>query len=351
MGSAAGKLCSKDNTGEMLDALERIAAQGHGVYGFEVSGAGNPIVNGTYARTGIYCFYPLFTHVENPDLWLYYNQNEQWCIGDKNKLEETEGDYYQAPAEGRLPPIYGWEADSDGSTPAPCLKMVAEGPAAFVVSGAGFGPANGRYVRDGVYDGSALYKNGQYVLFRARTNWFEWYIADKDKIDEVAGDLYKCAIHSDFPSAHGWEVIEPDGRGPAPTIAAVDANGAALDYGWHPAAPPMICERLRLKLGLVSRSVRANSGPPLDVNPQQESRVRRRKRGKSRTAGPSRAPRRGAEAAPSEPESNPPSGSSRGRGFVRKYTRRPNYPATISCGRGTMPWTRCSGPTTFWNRS
>ena len=103
---------------------------------------------------------------------------ERWFVAREDTLESIEGDYYGVEPDGRLPPLYGWAPEQDGADPPPCFKALDEGPSAFVVEGAGFDPANGTYVRDGTHDGSPVYKNGQFVLVRARTNFFRWFIAD-----------------------------------------------------------------------------------------------------------------------------------------------------------------------------
>ena len=170
-----------------------------------------------------------------------FQHRAQPCHGFLDWLAGRYGDYYRQldGDDTRLPPLFGWDAGPNGCDPVPCLRAIDEGPAAFVVEGAGYAPCNGQYAREGTHDGSPLYRMGQYVLVRARTNRYNWFIGDKDKLEENAGDLYSSACCLDYPSATGWRVDE-DGREPAPRIYAVDAAGQKLEYGWHvPAAAPL----------------------------------------------------------------------------------------------------------------
>ena len=232
MGAAAGR--ASDATSQQLDALEIFVVRGLGVRGYKLSGAGNPVVNGTYLRcTESSSGYPMFQHEFQPHLVIVWFGGK-WYVAHRDKLEEPEGDYYGVDPDGRLPPLYGWGPEHDGAAPPPCFKVIDEGPASFVVEGAGFEPSNGTYVRDGTHDGSPVYKHGQYLLVRARTNFFKWFIADKDKILESEGDLYSCSQHHDYPPQGDWTVSE-DGRDPAPRVYALDGQGARLEYGWHPA--------------------------------------------------------------------------------------------------------------------
>jgi hypothetical protein len=243
MGSAAS---SEKADEQLLEEMEVRVVTGAGVYGYEVTGAGNPVVNGVYVRGGLanldVGLKPYYEHFEQPGLWLVRYAGG-WCIVHEDKLDELwdGGDYYRQldGDDTRLPPLFGWDAGPNGCDPVPCLRAIDEGPAAFVVEGAGYAPCNGQYAREGTHDGSPLYRMGQYVLVRARTNRYNWFIGDKDKLEENAGDLYSSACCLDYPSATGWRVDE-DGREPAPRIYAVDAAGQKLEYGWHvPAAAPL----------------------------------------------------------------------------------------------------------------
>ena len=103
------------------------------------------------------------------------------------------------------------------------------GPPAFVVSGAGCPQANGRYARDGEYEGAPKYahEDGQLWLLRytVRNGQQWWYIADKDRLDVDDGDLYRVKSDGDAPpTAAPWQLAK-DGVTPPPTLRAERATG------------------------------------------------------------------------------------------------------------------------------
>lgn len=93
-------------------------------------------------------------------------------------------------------------------------------PTIVFVKGAGYRVANGAYTRDGEYGGAPLFKNGQLWLLRYRMprGTHYWYIADKDRLDVDAGDLYRVRSASLLPPAAGWD-LAVDGHAPAPLLA------------------------------------------------------------------------------------------------------------------------------------
>lgn len=109
-------------------------------------------------------------------------------------------------------------------------------PGAFFVTGAAYAPANGAYVRDGVYQGAPLYKNDQLWLLRYTINSGSifWYIADKDQLNSNDGDYYRVKSAANLPPLAGWGVAK-DGAAPAPTLAAY-ADAASCPTA--PAAAP-----------------------------------------------------------------------------------------------------------------
>ena len=60
-------------------------------------------------------------------------------------------------------------------------------------------------------------------------------IAEKDKLDEAAGDLYKSMCASEYPplAPSNWEA-EEDGKDPPPTLRALDGLSRPLVPGWVP---------------------------------------------------------------------------------------------------------------------
>jgi len=96
--------------------------------------------------------------------------------------------------------------------------------AGYLVAGAGSSKANGSYLRDGLYEGVPLFKNGNWWLLRytlGEGNVF-WYIADKDQLEHDAGDLYRVKCDDDEPPLGGW-LKAVDGVLPAPTLSRLEA--------------------------------------------------------------------------------------------------------------------------------
>jgi hypothetical protein len=93
---------------------------------------------------------------------------------------------------------------------------------AYVVSGAGFTPANGVYSREGEYGGTAKYvhEKGQIWMIRYTLpsgNQY-WYLADKDNLDRDTGDYYRIKCAEGRPPLGEWEKAK-DGVLPCATIA------------------------------------------------------------------------------------------------------------------------------------
>ena len=167
MGCAGSSSSSDDDT--ELDEIRAAVCNGEGVAGYKVSGAGTKRVNGTYLRDGMYeGAAPVFKHEKHGNIWLVRWSKTDWYIGDKDKLDDTDGDFYVAADGSNLPPSFGWEKCSDGAEPAPTLSVIAEGPSAFLVSGAGVAAANGTYRRDGTHECSPLYTKNNLWLVRCR---------------------------------------------------------------------------------------------------------------------------------------------------------------------------------------
>eukprot|EP00962_Isochrysis_galbana_P049514 scaffold20999_cov96-Isochrysis_galbana.AAC.1 len=95
-----------------------------------------------------------------------------------------------------------------------------EGAAGFLVQGAGSQEANGTYLREGQYGGAPLYKKGQWWLLRYSLGSGArfWYIADKDRLNVDAGDLYRVRCDADQPPLGGWDKA-CDGFFPPPTLS------------------------------------------------------------------------------------------------------------------------------------
>ena len=216
-----------------LDAVARSLISGAGIAAFVVSGAGVEKVNGTYQRQGHSLHEgngaPVFV---NGTVWLVLYDGS-WFLAEADKLALQAGDYYRVDPDQQGLPGADWETVFDGVDPPPKLTPVEEGPAAFVVEGAGRKQVNGRFTRRGMYEGSPLYENGQLWLVRLRANLYAWCIVDKYKINEAAGDLYTCATPSDYPPLRGWTLMH-DGVARAPVLSAVDAQGRLLRHGWFP---------------------------------------------------------------------------------------------------------------------
>ena len=238
---------SSVNPDDTLDTIRDAIVTGAGTAAFEVVGAGTAKCNGIYVRRGMLHGRPVF---KNGDTWLVYS-HAAWYIGDKNKLDDDDGDYYKLDDdELHLPTALGWEVCQAGAEPAPSIIPIFEGPAAYAVQGAGTAAANGIYLRDGSHDGSPLYRHerGQLVLVRARTNQYVWMIADKDKLTEEEGDLYKTETTTEYPptgdadfTVGGDDDVPGEdeslqGRKPAPTLVALAANGVPLQLEWVPVA-------------------------------------------------------------------------------------------------------------------
>jgi hypothetical protein len=93
----------------------------------------------------------------------------------------------------------------------------------FLVQGAGSQEANGTYFRDGEYSGAPLYKKDPWWLLRYTLpsgNRF-WYIADKNRLDVDAGDLYRVRSDGDQPPLAGWGTACA-GCFPPPTLARLE---------------------------------------------------------------------------------------------------------------------------------
>ena len=151
--------------GEELDEVCQAVVNGEGIAGYTVAGAGTKHVDGTYLRDGTYKGAPVF---KNGQVWLVRWSDDDWYLADKDKLDSAVGDFYSVEDDAMLPPAHGWSVLNDGAEPAPTLSAIAEGPAAFVVSGAGDAHANGTYRRDGTHEGSPLYVKDNLWLARCR---------------------------------------------------------------------------------------------------------------------------------------------------------------------------------------
>lgn len=240
MGCGSSKSLKAIN--EELDQIRDAVWTGAGVAAYVVNAAGTPIVNGVYVRDGKHDGKPCFRNqnCQPPgQIWLCKHHGK-WLIGDKDKLDDTDGDYYDLDGhdEEALPDTFGWECCKDGIEPVPKIDVVPEGPVALVVEGAGKSQANGTYVRSGTYDGAPRYVMNEtnLCIYRSRGNTYRWMIAHKksaDEITESAGDLYQSQTASEYPpsSRLSWEV-EDDGQEPPPSVRAVDAAGNTIAPGW-----------------------------------------------------------------------------------------------------------------------
>ena len=105
---------------------------------------------------------------------------------------------------------------------------------AYVVSGAGFTPANGIYSREGEYGGTARYvhEKGQIWMIRYTlpSGSQYWYLADKDNLDRDIGDYYRIKCAEGRPPLGEWEKAE-SGVLPCPTIAGL------IDHSHETRAP------------------------------------------------------------------------------------------------------------------
>ena len=86
-------------------------------------------------------------------------------------------------------------------------------PYAFVVEDAGYDPVNGRYERDGDYEGSPkfVHSDGQIWMLRYRlpNGSRYWYIADKDQLSRDDGDYYRVKTELDLPLVDGdWRLAK-----------------------------------------------------------------------------------------------------------------------------------------------
>jgi len=231
--------------GSELDHLKDATVTGAGIAAFQVTGAGTEHVNGIYARHGMYESHPVF---KKGGIWIVM-YGGSWYIGESSKLEADDGDYYRNDThDDHLPSVMNWETAESGADPAPSLMPILEGPAAYAVQGAGTATANGVYVRDGMHQGSPLYRHerGHLVLIRTSGNRYRWMIADKEKLEETDGDLYCTESCSEYPpTGDAWTVggdgdnpgesDELQGLKPAPTVVAMGADGVALKLEWVPA--------------------------------------------------------------------------------------------------------------------
>ena len=231
------------------DRLRDAVWTGAGVAAYVVEGAGKSIANGVYVRDGKHDGSPCFRnqHCTPPgQIWLCKHHGK-WLIGDKDKLDDTDGDYYDidCPDDDVLPETYGWEVCQDGVLPLPKITEVPEGPASLVVENAGTAQANGTYVRSGTYDGAPRYNMSgtNFSIFRSRGNGFRWMIGHKttnDQISEEAGDLYQSNAVSEYPpfASTSWDATE-EGVEPPPSVRALDTQGNTIAQGWiHIAMAP-----------------------------------------------------------------------------------------------------------------
>jgi len=234
---------------EEADRMRDAVWTGAGVAAYIVDGAGTSKANGVYVRDGKHDGKPCFRNQNcNPpgQIWLCKHHGK-WLIGDKDKLDDTEGDYYDldCPDEDMLPDTYGWEVCQEGALPLPKIQVVPEGPASLLVENAGTAEANGSYVRSGTYDGAPRYVKSEtnFYIFRARANGYQWMIAHKpsdEAITDSEGDLYSSNAVSEYPppGASSWEATD-EGKEPSPSVRAFDAQGNTIVQGWvHVAMAP-----------------------------------------------------------------------------------------------------------------
>lgn len=105
-----------------------------------------------------------------------------------------------------------------------------------VVSGAGVGPANGTYERDGEYEGAPLFKNGDQWMLRYRmpSGNLRWYIADRHQLSSDDGDLYWIGSEALLPPCSlPWNLAK-DGRAPVPTMSLVRAATSLVESSAAP---------------------------------------------------------------------------------------------------------------------
>jgi len=241
-----GSACSQA-TGQAahLEHIGDLVVTGAGLAAIVVQGARVEKCNGTYTRVGVRHGAPVFRNQScGGDIWIcrtHANPAPCWFIVDRDKVEQVldndASDYYHvySDEESKTPPTLDWEVGtgSFGAGPVPSLQFVDEGPARFVAAGAGSVDGNGTFERDGMLEGSPLYKNGRVWLYRSSANNYRWMIGDKDKILDDAGDLYATNNALEFPPGHGWEPVENgDGVLPAPTLTPLNAAGEPLTQAW-----------------------------------------------------------------------------------------------------------------------
>ena len=102
---------------------------------------------------------------------------------------------------------------------------------AISVRGAGVSACNGEYVRDGDYAGAPCFKNGRWWILRYRmpSGRLFWYIADKDRLTQDAGDLYRIRSASPLPPCHQRWSCAADGEQPTPSLSAVQRPPVGRD--------------------------------------------------------------------------------------------------------------------------
>ena len=102
----------------------------------------------------------------------------------------------------------------------------------LLASGAGVPAANGRYVEDGKYGGCPkfVHQDGQLWLLRYKmpSGRYFWYIADKDRLEDDAGDLYRIQSSAITPPLDCPWTAFSDGVPPGPVLAEIGAAGVEL---------------------------------------------------------------------------------------------------------------------------
>ena len=100
----------------------------------------------------------------------------------------------------------------------------------ILVSGAGVEAANGEYVRDGEFAAAPVFKHpeGRWWMIRYRlpNGSFYWYIADRNRLDTDAGDLYRVKTRMLLPPCDMPWGLARDGVEPPPTLTCVHASVA-----------------------------------------------------------------------------------------------------------------------------
>ena len=153
---------------------------------------------------------------------------------------------------------------------------------AIHVSGAGYAPVNGAFVRDGYYDHAPLYKNGDIWLFRARgggevaaSDALYWLIAMKPQSTNRSHDeFYRVRSSASQPPLSGaWSALGA-GRAPLPSFEAVykyelvtcdtDSPGVVdVNLANYPGGTPLMYAATQNHVQAVGALL---ASPALDVN-------------------------------------------------------------------------------------